>query len=146
MIVNRTLYSSDGLGNCPSTQWHWCDDEAPVAFSLYWAAILCKYTWKPLLENMTDCQNLINIQLQIIGQLTHQRIRTLYYLEDSTKVPCFSVFGKKNLFTVSISATARSGLEIGWQPLSPLPPAELQPVLSQVRKLLNWWIGNTAFI
>ena len=37
---------------------------------------------------------------------------------------------------ISIPATALSGLEIAWQPLSQPPAAEHQPALSQVKKLL----------
>ena len=57
MIVNRTpivmVMATVGVNT---------DDESDID---HIAAILCKYTWKPLLENMTDCQSLINIQLQM---------------------------------------------------------------------------------
>ena len=58
---------NDGNGNCPSIH----DDDGDEAGSgghrgivVILHAILCKYTWKPLLENMTDSQSLINIQLR----------------------------------------------------------------------------------
>ena len=111
-------------------------------------AILCKYTWKTIIGKY-DRQS--KLDEDIIGQLTHKRIRKQNYLwvNDCTKVPpsqgvsafsqivfSFCLNGKSFFFNSKFpfSATGLSGLEIVWQPLSPTP-AEHQPALSQVRKL-----------